>query len=145
MRARRPLGASGERGEDGAAWLPASVCCAVSLRLSSPTGAILGSFQPPPRGALPSRPGRAVCVSRKRFLSRALKASTRNNSLPFSPLHPRFASLFAVRFFLCVCSGGERRRVLGCGLFWDGSVREGARHPESLPSPIASVLRVLVL
>lgn len=38
-----------------------------------------------PRGALPSRPVRAVCVFRKRFLSRALKASPRNNSLPLTP------------------------------------------------------------
>lgn len=49
------VGVERESGEDGAVWLPASVCCAVSLRLSSPhptpTGAILRPFLLRPRRA----------------------------------------------------------------------------------------------
>lgn len=57
-----------ESGEDGALWLPASVCCAVSLRLSSPPPHPHGrhfkavSAEAAPCGALPSRPARAMSL-----------------------------------------------------------------------------------
>lgn len=61
------LGGSGGRGsgEDGAAWLPASVCCAVSLPTLLPHGRhfkVLSAVAAP-CGALPSRPARAISFS----------------------------------------------------------------------------------
>lgn len=93
-RARRAgsPGCAGER-EDGAAWLPASVCCAVSPALL-PHGRhfrVLSAVAAP-CGAVPSRPARAIflCLVWEAFLSWALGAAPRNPkslaSLPYPTL-----------------------------------------------------------
>lgn len=122
-RARRPAFAVqlsvrvgvGERGEDGAAWLPASVCCAVSLRLSSPTGAILRSFLLSSRRVGRCRRallGPFLFLSRKTLLSRALRSSPRNpRSCLLPPSVPPPLSFFK-EFLQCVV-WGERWRILG--------------------------------
>lgn len=76
----------GESGEDGAVWLPASICCAVSLWLSSPTGAILRSFLVSPR-----RVGRC----RRAPLGPFLFLSRRRYSLGLEILSPKSQKLLA--------------------------------------------------
>lgn len=90
----------GERGEDGAVWLPASICCAVSLWLSSPTGAILRSFLLSPRrvGRCRRAPlGRFLFLSRKRYSLGLEILSPKSHKLLascFTPPLPPFLSFF---------------------------------------------------